>query len=111
MSYLTFQKETVGLYRAVGGSGGLSTMGRASAPPSEAHGEKSALGCACGGGPVRVEVADEHLRHLLALNLVGAFVDLGDLGVAHVLLDRIVVHVAVAAEDLHGVDRDFHCAI
>src|SRR5208337_3826789 len=63
MSYLTFQKETVGLYRAVGGSGGLSTMGRASAPPSEAHDEKSALGCACGGGPVRVEVADGPLRH------------------------------------------------
>ena len=38
-----------------------------------------------------------------ALDLVGAFVDLRDLGVAHHLLDRIFLHVAVAAEDLHGV--------
>ena len=37
------------------------------------------------------------------LDLVGTLVDLRDLGVAHVLFDRIVLAVAVAAEQLHGV--------
>src|SRR4051812_19129057 len=36
-----------------------------------------------------------------ALDLVGALVDLGDLGVAHHALDRVLVHVPVAAEHLH----------
>ena len=31
-----------------------------------------------------------------------------DLQVAHALLDEIVVAVAVAAEDLHGVGADLH---
>src|SRR5215210_6158646 len=43
-----------------------------------------------------------------ALYLVRAFVYLRDLGVAHVLLDWIVLAVAVAAEELHGVGRDTH---
>src|SRR4051794_11107162 len=43
-----------------------------------------------------------------ALDLVGALVDLGDLGVAHVALDRILLDVAVAAEDLDGLDGDAH---
>src|SRR6476469_1361330 len=43
-----------------------------------------------------------------ALHLVGAFVDLGDLGVAHHPLDRVVAGVAVAAEHLYGVRRDLH---
>src|SRR3954454_7047660 len=51
-------------------------------------------------------------RHLAgdddALDLVGAFVDLGDLGVAHHALDGVLVDVAVAAEDLDGVDGDLH---
>src|SRR5580698_5311795 len=43
-----------------------------------------------------------------ALDLVGAFEDLRQLGVAHHALDRIVHGVAVAAEDLDGVGRDLH---
>src|SRR3954453_13672228 len=43
-----------------------------------------------------------------ALDLVRALVDLGDLGVAHHALDRILVHVAVAAEHLHRLDRHGH---
>ena len=46
--------------------------------------------------------------HDHALNLVGAFVDLGDLGVAHHPFDREIARVARAAEQLHGVGRDFH---
>jgi len=44
--------------------------------------------------------------HDHALDLVGALVDLGDLGVAHHAFDRVVVHVAVAAEELHRVGGD-----
>src|SRR6266542_3125547 len=40
------------------------------------------------------------------LDLRGALVDLEQLRVAHQLLDRIFLHVAVAAEDLHGVGRE-----
>ena len=40
----------------------------------------------------------------------GAFVDLEDLRVAHQLLDGVLLHVAVAAEDLHRVDRRLHRA-
>ena len=43
-----------------------------------------------------------------ALDLVGALIDLGDLGVAHHPLDRIVVDVAVPAEQLHGIGGDVH---
>ena len=42
------------------------------------------------------------------LDLVGALVDLGDLGVAHVLLDGVVLAVAVAAEELHRVGGHLH---
>ena len=52
----------------------------------------------------RQQIARDH--H--ALDLVGAFEDLGQLGVAHHALDRIVHGVAVAAEDLHGVGGDLH---
>src|SRR5436853_6105382 len=37
------------------------------------------------------------------LDLVGALVDLRDLGVAHEALHRVLARVPVAAEDLHGV--------
>src|SRR5690606_13728669 len=40
-----------------------------------------------------------------ALNLARALVDLGDLRVAVVALGRILAHVAVPTEDLHGVLR------
>ena len=43
-----------------------------------------------------------------ALDLRGALVDLEQLRVAHQLLDRVLLDVAVAAEDLHGVGGDLH---
>src|SRR5688500_1889359 len=43
-----------------------------------------------------------------ALDLRGALVDLEQLGVAHELLDRVLLDVAVAAEDLDRVGRDAH---
>ena len=39
------------------------------------------------------------------LNLIRAFVNLRDLGVAHVLLNRIILAVAVAAEELFAAQR------
>src|SRR5271157_3509767 len=42
-------------------------------------------------------------RHDDALDLVGALVDLGDLGVAHHALNRKILGVARTAEQLHGV--------
>src|SRR5918999_2446275 len=42
------------------------------------------------------------------LDLRGALVDLEQLRVAHEILDRILLDVAVAAEDLDGVGRDLH---
>src|SRR5690349_17011229 len=46
-----------------------------------------------------------------ALDLVGALVDLRDLGVAHEALHRILARVAVAAEDLYGVGGHLHGGI
>src|SRR4026208_2343714 len=43
-----------------------------------------------------------------ALDLVGPLVDLRDLRVPHVLLDRVVLAVAVAPEELDRVGRDHH---
>ena len=43
-----------------------------------------------------------------SLDLLRSFVELGDLRVAHHPLDRELVDVAVAAEDLDGVRRDPH---
>ena len=40
------------------------------------------------------------------LDLVGAGVDLQHLGVAGELLDLVLGHVAVAAEELHRLERD-----
>src|SRR5947208_4011952 len=52
------------------------------------------------------------LRHLAgdheALDLLRALVDLRDLRVAHEALGRILLDVAVAAEDLHGLGRGVH---
>src|SRR6476646_1670128 len=42
------------------------------------------------------------------LDLLRALVDLRDLGVAHEALDRVLLDVAVAAEDLHRVGRHGH---
>ena len=51
---------------------------------------------------------EDLLRDHEALDLRRALVDLEELRVAHQLLDRVLLHVAVAAEDLHGVGRDLH---
>ena len=52
------------------------------------------------------------LQHLArdheALDLVRALVDLRDLRVAHHALDRVLLDVPVAAEDLHGLGRHPH---
>src|ERR1022692_3094329 len=53
------------------------------------------------------------LTHHLArdhepLDLLRALVDLRDLRVAHEALDRVLLDVAVAAEDLHRVGGDSH---
>src|SRR5437588_4060680 len=45
------------------------------------------------------------------LDLRGPFVDLEPLGVAHQLLDRIFLDVAVPAEDLDRVRRDLHRSV
>src|SRR2546421_819293 len=42
------------------------------------------------------------------LDLVRPLVDLRDLRVPHHPLDRVLLHVAVAAEDLYGIGRDLH---
>src|SRR3546814_2256864 len=44
----------------------------------------------------------------LAVDLVGALPDLGDLGVAHQPFDPVVTDVAVAAVQLHRLLRDAH---
>src|SRR6266545_3603447 len=46
-----------------------------------------------------------------ALDLGGALVDLVQLGVPHQLLDRVLLHVPVATEDLDGVRRDLHADV
>src|SRR5262245_47762053 len=48
-------------------------------------------------------LGDDH-----ALDLVRALVDLHDLGVAHVSLDRKLARVPIPTEDLHGVGGYFH---
>src|SRR5206468_3682944 len=42
------------------------------------------------------------------LDLLRSLVDLGDLRVAHEALGRVLLDVAVATEDLHGVGRHRH---
>src|SRR6476661_7123218 len=56
--------------------------------------------CPAGGGKARFAGALQRAGDHQALDLVGALVDLGDLGVAHHPLDRILADVAISAEDL-----------
>jgi hypothetical protein len=56
----------------------------------------------------RAEAAQQLPRDHDPLDLVRALVDLRDLGVAHHPLDRVLLDVPVAAEDLHGVGRHRH---
>src|SRR5947207_4293725 len=51
---------------------------------------------------------EDFLRDHEPLDLGGALVDLEQLRVAHQLLDRVLLDVAVAAEDLDRVGRDLH---
>src|SRR5262249_61173719 len=51
--------------------------------------------------------AQQAPRDLTYLDLVGAGVDLEDLGVARELLDLVLGHVPVAAEELDGFERHF----
>src|SRR5437016_8104624 len=51
---------------------------------------------------------EDFLRDHESLDLRRALVDLEQLRVAHQLLDRVLLDVPVAAEDLHGVRRDLH---
>ncbi len=55
-----------------------------------------------------IDLLEEMLGHDDALDLVGSFVDLGDLGVAHEPLHREVLREPVAAEQLDSVDCDAH---
>src|SRR5262249_53186774 len=56
------------------------------------------------GGQWRSSLLAHHLaRDHEPLDLVRALVDLSDLGVAHHPLDGVLLHVAVATEDLDGV--------
>lgn len=48
-------------------------------------------------------LADDH-----ALDLVGALIDLEDLGVAEELLHGILTAVAIAAQDLDGIQSVLH---
>src|SRR5262249_27313839 len=56
----------------------------------------------------RPELAEQLAGDHHPLDLVGALVDLGDLRVAHHPLDRELPGVAIAAEELDGVDRHLH---
>src|SRR5688572_5705631 len=59
----------------------------------------SAVGC----GALEDVVSDDQ-----AVDLVGALVDLGALGVAHHPLDGELARVAATPEELHGICRDAH---
>src|SRR3954454_564619 len=61
-----------------------------------------------GGRAPTVALAPHRAGDHDALDLVRALVDLGDLRVAHHPLHRVLVDVAVAAEDLHRLDRHGH---
>src|SRR4051794_31054158 len=57
---------------------------------------------------VLVSREEDLLRDHEPLDLRGALVDLEQLRVAHQLLDRVLLHVAVPAEHLHSVRRHLH---
>ena len=97
---------------------GAASFGVRSRPPgvrSSSVSPRAPRGCSGGReaactrpGDRAARLLDQVARDDEALDLVRALVDLRDLGVAHVLLDRVVLHVAVAAEDLHRVGGDLH---
>src|SRR5262245_48157962 len=87
-----------------GHSGRPSSYSRAVRPNASGGASRSA-----NSGEQEGPVLLQHLpRDHEALDLVRALVDLRDLRVAHHPLDGVFLHVAVPAEDLDGVGRDFH---
>jgi len=62
--------------------------------------------------PERVRSSSkEVLRDKVALDFVGAHVDLERFGVAHVFLYRVFLDIAIASEDLYSIRRDLHSDI
>src|SRR5690606_40506834 len=57
--------------------------------------------CRLGSGRAAVQLPQERSRDHQPLNLTGSFSDLADLRVPHHPLDRVLLHVAVPAVDLH----------
>src|ERR1700720_1903405 len=51
---------------------------------------------------------DQRAADYHPLNLICAFVDLGDLGIAHVFFNRIISTVAITTKQLNGVRSYFH---
>src|SRR3954453_7393664 len=92
------------------------TTGSVLQPPSATTAEsptQSATAAAnairrAGGTPPTVALAPHRAGDHDPLDLVRALVDLGDLRVAHHPLHWVLVDVAVAAEDLHRLDRHGH---
>src|ERR1700750_3374642 len=68
--------------------------------------ELDAMGSASQGRTWTGLPAQQSLGHMGDLHLVGARVDHQALGVTGELLDAVLGHVAVAAEQLHGLHRD-----
>ena len=61
-----------------------------------------------GAGFHFLALAEQVSCHDDALHLVRAFIDLGDLRIAHHAFHRKVLGIAVATEELHGIVRDLH---
>src|SRR5207247_10780441 len=82
------------------------------APPrrrEESHGvHRSGAASADAGEQERARLLQHLARHHETLDPLRALVDLRDLRVAHVALDRVLADVPVAAEDLHRVGGDGH---
>src|SRR5207249_2132208 len=87
-----------------GQSGRPSSYSRAVRPKASGGASRSANSGKEEGAVLLQHLACDHEP----LDLVRALVDLRDLGVAHHPLDRVLLDVAVAAEDLDGVGRDVH---
>src|SRR5262249_18403381 len=54
---------------------------------------------------------DQRAADHYSLYLISPLIDLGDLSVAHVFLDRVVPAIAVSTEQLDRVSGDFHRGI
>src|SRR6202521_6313276 len=77
--------------------------------PRHPEQERGARGCSASRTAHRSFLREEDLlRNHEALDLTGPLINLEELRVAHELLDRVLLDVSVAAEDLNGVGRDLH---